>query len=169
MRCPFCGADETKVIDSRLANEGDSVRRRRKCLSCSERFTTFETAELALPRLVKQDGSREPFNEEKMRAGMMRALEKRPVSAERIEDAMAHIKRQLAAMDAREVASRQIGELVMRELKMLDHVAYIRFASVYLSFEDIKSFEELICRLEAEPTPEMQARQVPLIDDETPR
>jgi transcriptional repressor NrdR len=115
--------------------------------------------------VIKNDGSRDAFDEQRVRSGMMRALEKRPVSAEQIEDAMSHIKRQLAVMDAREVPSRQIGDLVMRELQSLDHVAYIRFASVYLSFEDITSFEELIKRLAAEPTPEMQRRQVPLIDD----
>ena len=170
MKCPFCGAPDTRVVDSRLANESTQVRRRRECAACASRFTTYEAPMLNMPMVIKNDGSRDAFDEQRVRSGMMRALEKRPVPAERIEDAMAHIKRQLAAMDAREVASRQIGELVMRELKMLDHVAYIRFASVYLSFEDIKSFEELIRRLEAEPTPEMQARQVPLIDDdETPR
>ncbi len=166
MKCPFCGAPDTRVVDSRLASESTQVRRRRECASCGSRFTTYEAPMLNMPMVIKNDGSRDTFDEQRVRTGMMRALEKRPVPAERIEDAMAHIKRQLAAMDAREVPSRQIGELVMRELKALDHVAYIRFASVYLSFEDIKSFEELIRRLEAEPTPEMQERQVPLIDDE---
>ncbi len=166
MKCPFCGAPDTRVVDSRLASDSTQVRRRRECASCAARFTTYETPMLNMPMVIKNDGSRDTFDEQRVRTGMMRALEKRPVPAERIEDAMAHIKRQLAAMDAREVPSRQIGELVMRELKALDHVAYIRFASVYLSFEDIKSFEELIRRLEAEPTPEMRERQVPLIDDE---
>ncbi len=118
-----------------------------------------------MPMVIKNDGSRDAFDEQRVRNGMMRALEKRPVSAEQIEDAMAHIKQQLAVMDTREVPSRQVGELVMRELQSLDHVAYIRFASVYLSFEDIASFEEVIKRLESEPTPEMQRRQVPLIED----
>ena len=166
MKCPFCGTPDTRVIDSRLANESNQVRRRRECVSCEARFTTYESPMLNMPMVIKNDGSRDAFDEQRLRTGMMRALEKRPVSAEQIEDAMSHIKRQLAALDAREVASRRIGELVMRELKSLDHVAYIRFASVYLSFEDITSFEEVIQRLAAEPTPEMRKRQVPLIDED---
>jgi len=166
MKCPFCGAPDTRVVDSRLANEATQVRRRRACPACETRFTTYEAPLLNMPMVIKNDGSRDAFDEQRVRNGMMRALEKRPVSVEQIEDAMGHIKKQLAIMDAREVPSRQIGELVMRELQMLDHVAYIRFASVYLSFEDIASFGELIERLEAEPTPEMQRRQVPLIDDD---
>lgn len=165
MKCPFCGTPDTRVVDSRLANESAQVRRRRECTSCEARFTTYEAPLLNMPMVIKNDGSRDAFDEQRVRSGMMRALEKRPVSAEQIEDAMGHIKRQLAVMDAREVPSRQIGDLVMRELQGLDHVAYIRFASVYLSFEDIASFEELIKRLAAEPTPEMQRRQVPLIDE----
>lgn len=121
---------------------------------------------LNMPMVIKNDGSRDTFDEQRLRNGMMRALEKRPVSAEQIEDAMSHIKRQLAALDSREVKSRKIGELVMHELQSLDHVAYLRFASVYLSFEDLSAFEEVIKRLAAEPTPEMQRRQVPLIDEE---
>ncbi len=166
MRCPFCGADETKVIDSRLANEGDSVRRRRRCLSCDERFTTFETAELSLPRLVKQDGSREPFNEEKLRAGMMRALEKRPVDTEAVEAAIHRIKHQLFATGEREVESRQVGELVMAALAELDQVAYIRFASVYRSFEDVSAFREEIERLEQEPPAQLRKQQIPLLPGE---
>ena len=148
MHCPFCGANDTKVIDSRLVAEGDQVRRRRECLACGERFTTFETAELVLPRLIKQDGSRQPFDEEKLRAGMQRALEKRPVSVERLEAALAHIKSRLRATGEREVPSKMIGNLVMEQLKKLDKVAYIRFASVYRSFEDIKEFGEEIARLQ---------------------
>ena len=166
MKCPFCGAPDTRVIDSRLAHESNQVRRRRECVSCESRFTTYESPMLNMPMVIKNDGSRDTFDEQRLRNGMLRALEKRPVSAEQIEDAMSHIKRQLAALDAREVPSRRIGEMVMRELKSLDHVAYIRFASVYLSFEDISSFEEVIQRLASEPTPEMQKRQVPLIDEE---
>jgi transcriptional repressor NrdR len=135
-------------------------------VSCEARFTTYESPMLSMPMVIKNDGSRDAFDEQRLRTGMLRALEKRPVPAEQIEDAMSHIKRQLAALDAREVKSRQIGEMVMRELQSLDHVAYIRFASVYLSFEDITSFEEVIERLASEPTPEMQQRQVPLIDEE---
>jgi transcriptional repressor NrdR len=165
MKCPFCGTPDTRVVDSRLAADSTQVRRRRECVSCEARFTTYESPLLNMPMVIKNDGSRDAFDEQRVRNGMMRALEKRPVSAENIEDAMSHIKRQLAALDAREVKSRQIGDMVMRELQKLDHVAYIRFASVYLSFEDIASFREVIKRLEAEPTPEMQRRQVPLIDD----
>ena len=165
MKCPFCGTPDTRVVDSRLANESTQVRRRRECVSCEARFTTYEAPMLNMPMVIKNDGSRDAFDERRVRNGIMRALEKQPVSAEQIEDAMSHIKRQLAVLDEREVASRQIGDLVMRELLAMDHVAYIRFASVYLSFEDIASFEELIKRLETEPTPEMQLRQVPLIED----
>ena len=163
MRCPFCGDDETKVIDSRLANEGDSVRRRRECLSCSERFTTFETAELALPRIVKQGGSREPFHEDKLRSGFLRALEKRPVDTEAVEEAISRIKNKLRATGDREVGSRVLGEWVMDALAKLDQVAYIRFASVYRSFEDVSAFREEIDRLENEPPPELKAQQISLL------
>ncbi len=122
---------------------------------------------LNMPMVIKNDGSRDTFDEVRLRSGMMRALEKRPVSAEQIEDAINHIKRQLVGLDTREVSSRQIGSMVMHELRRLDQVAYIRFASVYLSFEDIQSFEDLIETLAAEPTPEMHRRQVPLIDEDT--
>ena len=144
MYCPFCGANDTKVIDSRLVANGEQVRRRRECLLCEERFTTFETAELVLPRLIKQDGSRQPFDEDKLRAGMLRALEKRPVSLERLEEAVAHIKRKLRANGEREVKSLVVGELVMNELKKLDEVAYIRFASVYRRFQDLNEFRKEI-------------------------
>lgn len=166
MKCPFCGTPDTRVVDSRLASESNQVRRRRECVSCEARFTTYESPMLNMPMVIKNDGSRDAFDEQRVRNGMMRALEKRPVSAQQVEDAMSHIKHQLAVLDAREIPSRKIGDLVMRELQSLDHVAYIRFASVYLSFEDIKSFEEVIKRLESEPTPEMQRRQVPLINQE---
>ncbi len=151
MHCPFCQAEDTKVIDSRLVAEGDQVRRRRECLHCSERFTTYETAELVLPRVIKQNGSREPFDEEKLRAGFQRALEKRPVSVEDIEAVINHIKHALRATGEREVQSLQVGELVMGALKKLDQVAYVRFASVYRSFQDIAEFRDEIERLEAEP------------------
>lgn len=149
MRCPFCSAPETKVIDSRLANEGDSVRRRRECLTCSERFTTFETAELVMPRIVKSDGSRMPFDDQKLLNGMSKALEKRPVSMEIIEQAVNHIKYNLRATGDREVASERLGEWVMDELKKLDQVAYVRFASVYRSFQDLDEFRQEIERLES--------------------
>lgn len=149
MRCPFCSAPETKVIDSRLSNEGDSVRRRRECLTCSERFTTFETAELVMPRIVKSDGSRVPFDEQKLLNGMLKALEKRPVSMETIEQAVNHIKYNLRATGDREVPAERLGEWVMDELKKLDQVAYVRFASVYRSFQDLDEFRQEIERLES--------------------
>lgn len=148
MHCPFCSAPDTRVIDSRLANDGDQVRRRRECVSCSERFTTFESAELNMPRIVKQDGSRMPFKEEKLSAGVMRALEKRPVDTEQIDAALNRIKHQLLAAGEREINSAIIGNLVMEELLALDQVAYIRFASVYLDFSDINAFREAIEKLE---------------------
>ncbi len=148
MHCPFCSETETKVIDSRLVADGHQVRRRRQCLACSERFTTFETAELVMPKVIKSNGSREPFNEDKMAGGIQRALEKRPVSADAIELAISMIKSQLRATGEREVPSEMIGNLVMDQLKELDKVAYIRFASVYRSFEDIREFGEEIARLE---------------------
>jgi len=154
------------VIDSRLANDGDSVRRRRECLTCAERFTTYETAELILPRLVKNDGTREPFSEEKLRAGILRALEKRPVDTEAVEAAINRIKHRLRASGEREVASRQVGEWVMHELRELDEVAYVRFASVYRSFQDVNAFREEIERLQREPSPEVRRSQLRLLDDE---
>ncbi|WP_406664299.1 transcriptional regulator NrdR [Gallaecimonas sp. GXIMD1310] len=148
MHCPFCSADDTKVIDSRLVAEGHQVRRRRECLHCHERFTTFESAELVMPRIIKRDGVREPFDEDKLRAGIMRALEKRPVSAEQVEQAINKIQSTLRATGERELSSNMLGELVMDALKGLDKVAYIRFASVYRSFEDVREFGEAIARLE---------------------
>lgn len=147
MHCPFCSAVDTKVIDSRLVGDGSQVRRR-QCLECHERFTTFEVAELVMPRVVKSDDSREPFDEEKLRRGMQKALEKRPVSSDDIETSLSHIKSQLRATGEREVSAKFVGELVMSELKKLDKVAYIRFASVYRSFEDIREFGEEIARLQ---------------------
>jgi transcriptional repressor NrdR len=147
MYCPFCGHTETKVIDSRLAGEGRQIRRRRECLACTERFTTFEAAELLLPTVVKSDRSREPFDEGKLRGGMQRALEKRPVGREAIEDAVARICHTLRSLGEREIASRAIGEMVMEELRHLDEVAYVRFASVYRSFQDIEAFRTEIDQL----------------------
>ena len=148
MHCPFCSENDTKVIGSRLVADGHQVRRRRQCLACSERFTTFETAELVMPRVIKSNGNREPFNEDKMVGGLQRALEKRPVSADAVDVAISMIKSQLRATGEREVPSEMIGNLVMDQLKELDKVAYIRFASVYRSFEDIREFGEEIARLE---------------------
>jgi len=147
MFCPFCSAQDTKVIDSRLVAEGHQVRRRRECIVCHERFTTFESAELVMPRVIKRDGSREPFNEDKLLAGLQRALEKRPVSTEKIEQCVLQLKSQLRATGEREVSSELIGNLIMNALKDLDKVAYVRFASVYRSFEDVREFGEAIARL----------------------
>jgi transcriptional repressor NrdR len=147
MHCPFCGHTETKVIDSRLAGEGRQIRRRRECLACTERFTTFEAAELLLPIVVKGDRSREPFEEKKMLAGMQKALEKRPVSREAIEAAAARICHNLRSLGEREIASRKIGEMVMEELRHLDEVGYVRFASVYRSFQDLDAFRTEIDQL----------------------
>jgi transcriptional repressor NrdR len=163
MRCPFCGEPDTKVIDSRLANEGDSVRRRRECVTCGERFTTFETAELVMPRIVKRDGTRVPFDEEKLRSGIMRALEKRPVQMEAIEGAIHHIKHNLRATGDREVNSRQLGEWVMDKLRELDEVAYVRFASVYRSFQDVNAFREEIERMQSEPSAAAKKSQLPTL------
>jgi len=163
MRCPFCGAQDTKVIDSRLSGEGDQVRRRRKCTVCKERFTTYESAELNLPRVVKRDGTRVPFDGRKIKSGMMRALEKRRVSTEQVDAALARINRRLVSSGEGEVSSRYIGDLVMDELRGLDQVAYVRFASVYRKFEDVNAFREEIERLENEPTPEARRHQLDLL------
>lgn len=166
MHCPFCAAIDTKVIDSRLAGEGNQVRRRRQCLMCDERFTTYEVAELSLPTITKRDGSRAAFVEQKLRTGIQRALEKRPVSAESVESMIARIKRRLHASGEREMSSRQIGEWVMLELRELDQVAYVRFASVYRSFQHVDAFAEEIERLRQYPSKEMQQAQLPLFPDE---
>ncbi len=150
MHCPFCGANDTKVVDSRLVAEGQQVRRRRECINCHERFTSYEVAELLMPRLIKADGMRQPFDEEKLRAGVQRALEKRPVGVEAIEAAINRIKLRLRATGEREVSSRLVGETVMAELRKLDQVAYVRFASVYRSFQDINEFKEEIDRLSSQ-------------------
>lgn len=161
MHCPFCNATDTKVIDSRLVSDGRQVRRRRTCLSCSERFTTYEEAELVLPRVVKSDGSRQPFNEDKLRAGFIKALEKRPVSIEEIDAAIDRIKFHLRATGEREIPSRGVGEAVMSELKDLDQVAYVRFASVYRSFQDLDEFRQEIDRLSRESSRRSKAHKDP--------
>lgn len=148
MYCPFCGHEETKVIDSRLAGEGRQIRRRRQCSDCNERFTTFESAELVMPRLIKSDNSRQPFDESKLRNSMVRALEKRPVSADDFEQSIGRLVHNLRTMGEREVPSRLIGEMVMEELRNLDEVAYVRFASVYRSFQDVTEFQDEIRRLQ---------------------
>lgn len=147
MRCPFCIHAETKVTDSRLVGEGEQVRRRRECLACAERFTTYEAVELAFPHVVKRDGRRSVFAEEKLRAGLVKALEKRPVSMEETEAALRRIKHRLWATGEREIESRLLGAWVMEELLALDEVAYVRFASVYQSFENLDAFREEIQRI----------------------
>ncbi|MDG2017992.1 MAG: transcriptional regulator NrdR [Porticoccaceae bacterium] len=147
MFCPFCNADDTKVIDSRLVTNGGQVRRRRECSECSERFTTYELAELVMPRVIKTDGTRQSFDEDKLRAGLQRALEKRPVPIEQIEVAISEIKHFLQVTGEREIPSKIIGEEVMRQLRELDAVAYVRFASVYRSFQDISEFQAELNRL----------------------
>ena len=150
MRCPFCGAEDTKVIDSRLVAGGDQIRRRCECQTCTERFSTYETAELMLPKIIKQNEVRQPFDEAKLRSGILRALEKRPVSVEQIETTVGHIKHSLISTGEREVSSIRVGETVMEHLRQLDHVAYVRFASVYRSFEDLNEFRQEIDKLSAE-------------------
>ncbi|HKF95220.1 MAG TPA: transcriptional regulator NrdR [Gammaproteobacteria bacterium] len=167
MRCPFCGEQDTRVIDSRLAGDGDQVRRRRECLSCAERFTTYESAELSLPRIVKRDERREPFSDSKLRTGILHAFEKRPVETDHIEAIVNRVKRRILAAGEREVPSRHIGEWVMEELRPVDQVAYVRFASVYRSFEDVQAFREIIEGLEQELTPEMLKKQIPLLRDDS--
>ena len=171
MYCPFCGHIETKVTDSRLAGEGRQIRRRRECLACGERFTTFETAELLMPVVVKGDRSREPFDEGKLRSGMDKALEKRPVPRAQVDEAVSRIAHKVRALGDREVPSRVIGELVMEELRQLDEVAYVRFASVYRHFEDVEAFHEEIRRLRDQRTedqpgrpPRRPARRSPVTD-----
>lgn len=150
MLCPFCSADDTKVIDSRLVAEGNQVRRRRECISCGERYTTYETAELLMPKVIKSDNRRVPFDEQKLRAGIQRSLEKRPVSVEQIEAAIDQIKHTIRASGEREVSSRFIGEAVMEQLRSLDQVAFVRFASVYRSFQDLEEFRSEIDKLAAD-------------------
>ena len=144
MRCPFCYTDDTSVIDSRVTEEGDRIRRRRRCLKCDKRFTTYETAELRLPQVVKQDGNRAEFSRDKLLTSFMRALHKRPVPTEQVDAAIDQIMQKLLGQGEREVASRMIGEMVMQELYKLDKVAYIRFASVYKSFQDVTDFRDAI-------------------------
>ena len=150
MHCPFCGETDTKVIDSRLVADGNQVRRRRECQNpdCADRFSTFESAELLMPRVIKSNGNRQPFDEDKLRTGMLRALEKRPVSMETIESTLNRIKHNLQGMGEREVKTRVVGELVMSALRELDEVAYVRFASVYRRFQDVNEFKKEIERLD---------------------
>jgi transcriptional repressor NrdR len=171
VHCPFCNHADTRVTDSRLAGDGRQIRRRRECLDCGERFTTFEAAELLLPRVIKSDGSREPFDEAKLKSGMVKALEKRPVGSEAIEDAVARICHKLRVLGEREVPSRQVGELVMEELRHLDEVAYVRYASVYRSFQDVEAFRDTIDGLRKQrrraPKRTEELPQLPLLPGET--
>ncbi len=161
MHCPFCSDSETKVIDSRLVAEGDQVRRRRECQECGERFTTFESAELVLPRVIKSNGVRQPFDEEKLRNGVLRAFEKRPVSLENIESLLNRIIHKLRATGEREVKTLVVGEIVMDEIRKMDDVAYVRFASVYRSFQDVDEFSEEIDRLRDNPSKDIKAPDEP--------
>lgn len=165
MRCPFCGAIETRVVDSRLVGDSDQVRRRRECTECEERFTTYESAELNLPRIVKSRGNREPFSDAKLQAGFQKSLEKRPVSVELIDAAVARVKHRCLVAGEREINARRVGEWVMDELKQLDEVAYIRFASVYRQFEDAAAFREAIETLERTPDARAAASQLSLLSD----
>jgi len=166
VHCPFCTHSDTRVIDSRLLGEGDQIRRRRECMECKARFTTYETAELSLPRVTKSDGRRETFSDEKLRRGVVKALEKRPVAMERVEAALDRIRRRVREGGDREIDSRRIGELVMEELRALDQVAYVRFASVYRSFEDVRAFLEEIERLENDLPPGAREHQLALLPQE---
>ena len=146
MRCPFCNFNETQVVETRLSDEGDAIRRRRKCQNnqCEKRFTTYERAEIILPNVVKKDGSRQEFSASKLRSSMQLALRKRPVSTEQVDSAIVSIQEKLMSLPEREIASSRLGELIMRELKRIDKVAYVRFASVYRSFEDVDEFKTLV-------------------------
>ena len=167
MHCPFCQHEDTRVIDSRLAEDGATVRRRRECPGCGERFNTFETAEIKLPAIVKSDGRREAFDENKLRIGIERALQKRPVPSNAVDEVVRNILRNLRQINEREIASRRVGEWVMDELRRIDSVAYVRFASVYRRFEDVQAFREEIERLERE-LPRIEGLHLPLLGEEAP-
>ncbi len=164
MQCPFCSDMDTRVIDSRLTGASDQIRRRRKCTKCKERFTTYESAELNLPRILKSDGRRESFDESKLRSGILRAIEKRPVAMEKVEVAISQIKHTLRTEGEREVKSRKLGNWVMEQLRKLDKVAYVRFASVYRNFEDVRAFLEEIERLDNDLPPEIKDGQLDLLE-----
>jgi transcriptional repressor NrdR len=166
MYCPYCGHQETKVVDSRLAGDGYQTRRRRECIDCSERFTTYESAELVLPKLIKRDESREPFNESKLRAGILVATEKRPISIESIEELISRIIRKVQKLGEREIQSRTLGEIVMRELREIDEIAFVRYASVYRRFQDIEEFEREIESLRDTPSESDSRSQISIFHDE---
>jgi transcriptional repressor NrdR len=164
MHCPFCKANDTRVVDSRMAEDGAQVRRRRECEKCGARFTTFEKAQLSMPLILKRDGNPEPFDEDKLHKGFDRALYKRPVPPDALDRAIENIKRKLRSSTERQVPSHRIGEWVMEELRDLDQVAYVRFASIYRQFQDANAFREEVERLLAFPTAEQRRSQLPLID-----
>lgn len=166
MWCPFCNHTDTRVVDSRLATDGFQVRRRRECADCGARFNTFETPALKAPNVIKTDGSREAFDEEKLRSGMIKALEKRPVETQEVERAIRKLVRTVHTLEDAEISSQQIGDWVASELSRLDQVAYVRFASVYRRFEDVRAFREEIERLERENPGVIDRRQISLLDDE---
>ena len=166
MHCPFCNFHDTKVVDSRLTVDNSRVKRRRECSRCGNRWSTMETSDLNLPRVIKKDNSREDFSEKKVERGIIRALNKRSVDKDSIDIAIQNIKNKLKALTDKEIISSQIGILVMQELRELDQVAYIRFASVYHSFEDLQAFQDIISIIEKDLTPEMIKTQLKLIDDE---
>ena len=159
MKCPFCGSTDTQVLDSRVAEPGDSIRRRRRCSGCQKRFTTYETVELRLPQVVKNNGTRSDFDVGKLHNGFQRALHKRPVPTEFVDQAVDRIVAQVLSLGEREVPSRMIGELVMQELYKLDKVAYIRFASVYRSFQDVSDFRDALKEVEAPPAAPRRTRR----------
>lgn len=168
MRCPFCANEETRVVDTRLAEDGQQIRRRRECPACNARFSTVEMVDIKPPMIIKRDGRREPFSESKLRQGVERALEKRPVSAERIDRMIGEVGRRVRTSGEREVDSRQLGEWTMQSLRALDPVAYVRFASVYRRFEDVSDFVEAIQQVERQPPVELKARQLSLLGDTEP-
>ena len=167
MKCPFCKCSDTQVIDSRVSEDGESIRRRRRCTKCSKRFTTYETIELRMPQVVKQDGSRAEFDLEKLRTGFMRALHKRPVPTQLVDDAIATITQDVLALGEREIDSRRLGEMVMRELKRLDQVAYIRFASVYRSFQGVDDFQDAIKEVQRPSAPKITSKGATAKDDKS--
>ena len=164
MWCPLCNHDDTRVVDSRLTRDGMQIRRRRECVQCSNRFNTFETPELKAPRIIKSDGAREAFSEGKLREGMLRALEKRPVETREVERSVRRLLKEISSVEDAEIPSSLLGEWVMRELQELDQVAYVRFASVYRRFEDIQAFRDLIEGLERGGDAALDRRQISLLE-----
>ncbi len=164
MWCPFCNHTETRVVDSRLTGDGMQIRRRRQCADCGARFNTYEAPELKAPRIIKSNGAREAFSDEKLRNGMLRALEKRPVETREVERAIRKLLRNIRSVEDAEIPSSLLGEWVMRELSQLDQVAYVRFASVYKRFEDVQAFRDVIERLEKQAPGNLDQRQISLLD-----